>query len=130
MRVIGRSSAIPRHRCRRRRSGKLTDGGNLPRIPAARYGTRLNAEVNTLGGELEYYRVNEQDDIAAYEASTPGYDMLNLTISFRPRGNAGYSMYLRGSNLLDEEVWNHASFLARVVPLPGRSVSGGISLSF
>lgn len=106
------------------------DGGNLPRIPAARYGTRLNAEARGLAGELEYYRVDEQDEIADFEAVTPGYDMLNLTLSFSPRGEAGYTVYLRGTNLLDEIVWNHASYLARVVPLPGRGVTAGLKLSF
>ncbi len=109
---------------------KLTDGANLPRIPAARYGMRLNAGVRSFGGELEYYRVSEQDDIAAYEVKTPGYDMLNLTVSYSPERSGRYSVYLRGSNLLDEEVWNHASFLANVVPLPGRSLSAGVKMSF
>lgn len=109
---------------------ELKDGGKLPRIPAARYGTRLNAKLLTLAGELEYYRVNQQDDIADFETATPGYDMLNLTLSYSPRGDGGPVMYLRGSNLLDEIVWNHASYLANVVPLPGRGVTAGLRVSF
>lgn len=109
---------------------ELDGGGNLPRIPGARYGTRLNAQVQALAGELEYHRVNEQNDIADFEAVTPGYDMLNLTLSFSPQRQSGYVVYLRGSNLLDEIVWNHASYLAHVVPLPGRGVTAGIRLSF
>jgi iron complex outermembrane recepter protein len=109
---------------------RLTNGGDLPRVPARRYGTRFNAAVGRFGGELEYYRVNEQDDIAAYETATPGYDMVNLTVRYSPQVDVGYSLFVRGSNLLDEEVWNHASFLARVVPLPGRGVSAGFSWSF
>lgn len=109
---------------------ELNDGGNLPRIPAARYGTRLNANMQAISGELEYYRVNEQDDIADFEAVTPGYDMLNFTLSYRLRGEGGSVMYLRGTNLLDEIVWNHASYLARVVPLPGRGVTAGLRVSF
>lgn len=109
---------------------ELADGGgNLPRIPAARYGTRLNARAGALGGEIEYYRVNEQDDIADFEAVTPSYDMLNLTLSFSP-SEGSYSVYVRGTNLLDEIVWNHASYLAHVVPLPGRGVTAGMKLSF
>lgn len=109
---------------------ELKDGGNLPRIPAARYGTRLNAQVQAVSGELEYYRVNEQDDIAGFETVTPGYDMLNLTLSFNVLGDTGPVMYLRGTNLLDEVVWNHASYLAHVVPLPGRGVTAGLRMSF
>lgn len=109
---------------------ELADGGgNLPRIPAARYGTRLNAQVRELAGELEFYRAQEQDDIADFEAVTPGYDMLNLTLSFSP-AESSYTVYLRGTNLLDEVVWNHASYLASVVPLPGRGVTAGLKLSF
>lgn len=109
---------------------EFNDRGNLPRIPAARYGTRLNATMQAISGELEYYRVNEQDDITDFEAITPGYDMLNLTLSFSPKGEGGPVMYLRGTNLLDEIVWNHASYLARVVPLPGRGVTAGLRVSF
>jgi len=109
---------------------ELTDGGNLPRIPAARYGARVNANLQALSGELEYYRVNEQDDIADFESVTPGYDMLNLTLSYRLQGGSGPVVYLRGTNLLDEIVWNHASYLARVVPLPGRGVTAGLRVSF
>jgi iron complex outermembrane receptor protein len=108
---------------------ELADGGNLPRIPSARYGTRLSSQRQSLGGELEYYRVNEQEDIADFEAVTPGYDMLNFTLSYSPE-DSGYSVYLRGTNLLDEIVWNHSSYLAQVVPLPGRGVTAGFRLSF
>ena len=112
-------------------SAELKDGGNLPRIPAARYGTRLNATMQALSGELEYYRVNEQDDIAAdFESVTPGYDMLNLTLSYSMGGGEGPAVDLRGTNLLDEIVWNHASYLAHVVPLPGRGVTAGLRVSF
>ena len=48
--------------------------------------------------------------------------MLNLTLSLSPGDDDGYVVYLRGTNLLDEAVWNHASYLANVVPLPGRGV--------
>ncbi|HEY6641305.1 TonB-dependent receptor domain-containing protein [Povalibacter sp.] len=109
---------------------RFDDDSYLPRIPASRLGTRLNATVRNIGGELEYYRVNRQSDIADYESSTPGYDMVNATVSYRTGGKAGLEMYLRGSNLLDESAWNHASFLAGVVPLPGRNVVAGVTLQF
>lgn len=108
---------------------KLAGGGYLPRIPAARYGARLQARRGAFGGEIEFYRVNEQDNVAELESATPGYEMLNLTLTFGPHGSR-YSAYLRGSNLLDEVAWNHASYLANVVPLPGLSVTAGFKLHF
>ena len=109
---------------------KLRDGENLPRIPAARLGTRLNASFGNYRGELEYYHVDEQDDIAEHEVQTPGYDMLNLTLSYGAVDAKGLTVYLRGTNLLDELAWNHSSFLANVVPLPGRSLNAGMRFAF
>lgn len=104
--------------------------GNLPRIPASRFGTRLNADWGDLSGEFEYYRVEDQDRIADYESETPGYDMLNLTLRYTLGEDSRTTLFLRGSNLLDEQVWNHASFLASVVPLPGRNITAGLRYDF
>ncbi len=111
------------------RAELVDGGGNLPRIPAARFGTRLSAEAGAWGSELEYYRVDEQDEIADFESRTPGYDMLNLTLSYSPKVR-NYSVFLRGTNLLDEIVWNHASYLAQVVPQPGRGLTVGWRVAF
>ncbi|KCV60948.1 glutathione S-transferase N-terminal domain-containing protein, partial [Bordetella bronchiseptica] len=46
----------------------------LPRIPAARLGVRADAQWQNWAGGVEYFHVYRQDDIAAYESSTPGYD--------------------------------------------------------
>ena len=109
---------------------EFVDGGNLPRIPASRVGGRLNMEADGIGAELEYYHVNTQDDIADYEAETPGYNMLNATVSISLFGDERYLVFVRGSNLLNEEIWNHSSFLAAVVPQPGRSLSAGFKYTF
>ncbi|HAD64687.1 MAG TPA: TonB-dependent receptor, partial [Alcanivorax sp.] len=68
--------------------------------------------------------------IAGFETRTAGHDMLNATVSYTFTGNPQYSVFLRGSNLLGEEVWNHASFLARTVPEPGRNLTAGVRLTF
>lgn len=80
------------------------------------------------GAELEYFHVKTQTDIAPHEAVTPGYEMLNLTLRYAVQDRV--TVYARGSNLLNEQVWNHTSFLASVVPLPGRSLDVGMRVSF
>jgi len=114
-------------------SAKFDDGTRVPRIPATRYGARLNAElpVSGLDGELEFYRVREQKAIAVadYETVTPGYSMLNLSLNFRLPDNRT-RFFFRAANLLDYKVLNHASFLAKVVPQPGRNLSVGMSYDF
>ena len=106
------------------------DGSYLPRIPASRLGGRLNAAWGAFGGEVEYYAVAAQGRIADYETRTPAYNMLNLSLRYSFGSEKQASLFLRGSNLLDEEIWNHASFLADVVPLPGRNFSMGLSYRF
>ncbi|ARP96950.1 TonB-dependent receptor domain-containing protein [Bordetella genomosp. 13] len=112
--------------------GKLTGGdGNLPRIPAARLGVRADAHWQRWSGGVEYYHVYRQDDIASYESSTPGYDMVNASLAYRTRlGAVDYEVYLRGNNLLDKLAYNHASFISRAAPLAGRSVLLGVRATY
>ncbi len=112
--------------------GKLTGGsGNLPRIPAARLGVRADARWQHWSAGVEYYHVYRQDDIAEYESSTPGYDMVNASVAYRTRmGAADYEIYLRGNNLFDKLAYNHASFISSVAPLPGRSVLLGVRVTY
>ncbi|WP_338880185.1 TonB-dependent receptor [Achromobacter veterisilvae] len=112
--------------------GKLTGGdGNLPRIPAARAGLRGNVKWGQWSGGVEYARVFSQKDIAAYEDSTPGYNMVNAVVAYRGQyGATGYEVYLRGTNLLNKLAYNHASFISSVAPLPGRSVLLGVRMTY
>ena len=112
--------------------GKLTGGdGDLPRIPAARLGVRADARWQHWGAGVEYAHVFRQNDIAAYESETPGYDLVNATLSYRgSKGPTGYEVYLRGNNLLNKLAYNHASFISRVAPLPGRTVMLGVRLTY
>ncbi|KGD90700.1 TonB-dependent receptor [Achromobacter sp. RTa] len=112
--------------------GKLTGGdGNLPRIPAARAGVRGNVKWGQWSGGVEYARVFSQKDIAAYEDSTPGYNMVNAVVAYRGQyGATGYEVYLRGTNLLNKLAYNHASFISSVAPLPGRSVLLGVRMTY
>ncbi|MCK0537445.1 TonB-dependent receptor domain-containing protein [Alcanivorax quisquiliarum] len=109
---------------------RFDNGGNLPRIPAYRAGLRLHRYWDTVIGELEYYRVGTQRDIADYEQRTPGHHMVNAALTWQPRGDERYTLFVRGTNLLREKVWHHSSFLAHSVPEPGRSVSLGARLTF
>jgi iron complex outermembrane receptor protein len=107
------------------------DGGNLPRIPAGRLGARVEGERGPISGELEYARTFDQDRIAAFEERTPGYNMINATLAYTiTAGDREFHIYLRGQNLLDEPALNHASFISRVAPLPGRTITLGLRAGF
>lgn len=111
-------------------TAKLSDGGgNLPRIAPRRVGTRLNYVDGSFSGELEYTRVGGQKKVAAFEQTTPSYNLVGMSLAYTmPDGRGRF--FVRGDNLLDKLIWNHTSFLAHTVPMPGRNFTAGYSYTF
>lgn len=111
--------------------GKRTDNVNLPRITPWRFGAGMTYFQDPWYATLSYTRVNKQNDIALFETPTAGYDLLNLYASYRLSqvGN-NVTLFARASNLLDEEIRRHTSFVKELAPLPGRSGIVGVRLSF
>lgn len=104
---------------------------DLPRLPAYRVGVRLDAHWRGWEGEAEYYRVGRQDDVAAFESATPGYDMVNLSVSYGSHFDGlPYQLYLKAANLTDELAFSHTSFLKTAAPLAGRNVTAGLRVMF
>lgn len=104
------------------------DGGeNVPRIPPHRLGGGLyyrDANWFARAGVLHAF---EQDRIGEEEIATPGYTLVSAEVSYTAgEGEAGvpaFTIGLRGENLADDEVLNHASFKRRENVLePGASV--------
>ena len=113
--------------------GKLRDsGGDLPRIPADRLGVRLDQGFTpALNGQLEFYRVQRQDELADYESETGGYNMLGASLGYSGSLNqTDYLLYLKANNLLDEKARQHTSFIKDEVLLPGRNLTVGVRLAF
>ncbi|AKU10317.1 putative TonB-dependent receptor [Azoarcus sp. CIB] len=111
------------------------DGGagdrDLPRIPAHRVGMRLDARWQGWDGELEWYRVGRQDQVAAFESSTPGYTMVNLAASYSGRfGAQPFQVYVKATNLGDELAFSHTSFIKNAAPLMGRNLTLGVRVPF
>ncbi|WP_343578900.1 zinc piracy TonB-dependent receptor ZnuD [Acinetobacter sp.] len=111
--------------------GKI-DNENAPRVPAGRLGTKVNADFGDgFSGSAEYYHVFQQDKIAAYETDTQGYNMLNLGVAYSGKySNVGdYRVYFNANNLLDDQVYQHASFLS-TIPQVGRNFTVGVNFNF
>jgi iron complex outermembrane receptor protein len=106
-------------------------GGNLPRIPAARAGGRIQAKWDAISGGLEYYHVFDQKDIADFEKQTSGYDIVNLNVGYNGmiKDRTDYRVYLQINNLLDETYYNHSSFLSSI-PQVGRNFGAGVQFKF
>lgn len=111
--------------------GKI-DNDNAPRVPAGRLGTKVNADFGDgFSGSAEYYHVFQQDKIAAYETDTQSYNMLNLGMAYSGNySNVGdYRVFLNANNVLDDQVYQHASFLS-TIPQVGRNFTVGVNFSF
>jgi iron complex outermembrane receptor protein len=113
---------------------RLTEGDgdrDLPRIPAHRVGLRLDGKLRGWSGELEWYRVSRQDEVAALESETSGYNMLNLGVSYGGRiEGTPYQFYVKANNLGDELAYSHTSFIKTAAPLMGRNLTAGLRMSF
>ncbi len=108
------------------------ENDNLPRIPPGRLGARVEHAVGSVSGDIEYYRTFGQKRIASYETPTPGYNMLNATLSYRfDLGQTkSVEFYLRGTNLLNELAFAHTSFVKDQSPLRGRNIAIGMRHAF
>jgi iron complex outermembrane receptor protein len=112
--------------------GELDVGGYLPQMPPRRVGARLQYQGMRVTTGIEASRYDRQDRIAEHETPTAGYTMLNADLQWTLGADRGtsYELFLRGTNLLDEDARRHTSFLKDELPLPGRNYSAGFRARF
>ena len=107
-------------------------GGYVPRIPASRIGAELRWSGNNWSINLRATQVNEQEDVAELELPTDGYTLVSLyaDYQFDVGEDSSLEVFLRGENLLDEEIRNHVSLLKNYAPEPGRGVRVGVRFEY
>ena len=106
-------------------------GEPLPRITPFRYGASLNYRSQKWEGKIEGQRVSRQNRTAQFETSTEGYTFLNASAGYNFRvGPVFVNLYVRGTNLTNEEARDHLSFLKDALPLAGRSLLVGVRATF
>lgn len=110
---------------------ELTDGTNLPRISPWRLGSSVDYESGPWVFNLDYTLTGKQDRTAPLEDPTSGYHMLNAyaAYTFDSRASA-MTVFVRATNLLDEEARRHTSFVKHIAPLAGRSGLLGLRVTF
>ncbi len=107
-------------------------GGNVPRIPAAKFGTKLRFFGDNWSTHLHVTRVNLQDEVGRIELETDGYTLVSVYADYHVSVGRGseLKLFARGDNLLDQEVRNHASFMKNFSPEPGRGVTLGVRYEY
>ena len=107
-------------------------GGYVPRIPASRIGAELRWSGDDWSVNLRATQVNEQEDVAELELPTGGYTLVSLYADYRfdVGEDSSLEVFLRGENLLDDEIRNHVSLLKNYAPEPGRGVMAGVRFEY
>ncbi|MBT8065559.1 MAG: TonB-dependent receptor, partial [Gammaproteobacteria bacterium] len=81
---------------------------------------------------VTWIRADDHSDVAEYETPTPGYDLLNMDLAWSVPGleRSEWELFLKGHNLLDEDIRNSTSYLKDQAPQIGRNFVFGVRTSF
>ena len=111
---------------------RFHQGGNVPRIPAARFGLEVSHSHADWVYKLRATRVGKQDNIArSNESPTDAYTLLNVVIDYHAQVfGRELLLFAKGNNLLDEKIRNHTSRLKDLAPQSGRGYEMGLRLQF
>jgi iron complex outermembrane receptor protein len=114
---------------------KFSDGSYVPRIPPHRLGGGLYWRDGHWFLRVNLLHAFAQNDLAAEETPTAGYNLLNATASYTHRFRSGelpreMTVGVQGINLLDDDMRNHVSFKKDEVLLPGRNLRFFATLRF
>lgn len=104
-------------------------GAYLPRVPPWRYGLGLHYTVDRFSAGIDAAFHDQQDKVAVNELPTDRYVLLSADLSYALEEH-GLFLFVRGSNLTDEDARQHTSPLKDTVPLPGRSLHLGVRYNF
>jgi iron complex outermembrane receptor protein len=74
--------------------------------------------------------VFNQSDIESNELKTDGYTDLSFNMSYKLPIESKVSLYLKGTNLLDQEQRDHTSFLKDKTLMGERALTFGLSGHF
>ncbi|MCW5737754.1 MAG: TonB-dependent receptor [Enhydrobacter sp.] len=114
----------------------FSDGTYVPRMPPHRLGGGLYWGDENWSARANFLHAFAQNDVAAFEPTTPGYNLLNAQLSYNRTfgfvgmNKVGMTVGVSATNLLDENIRNSASFKSQEVVLPGRNLRGFVKITF
>jgi iron complex outermembrane receptor protein len=111
---------------------ELDDGSNVPLMPPMRFGGGFDWHFGNWQANLTWIHADDVKDVAEYETPTPGFDLLSADISWHlpVSGRSDWELFLKGHNLLDEDIRNSTSYLKDQAPQIGRNFTLGIRLAY
>ncbi|MGD9811554.1 MAG: TonB-dependent receptor [Sphingobium sp.] len=105
--------------------------GPAPRTPPMRLTGGAEVANDRWTARIEGEHGFRQDRVSALETETPGYTLVNASLSWRPfEESRNTSLTLSANNIFDAVVRRHASYLKDYAPLAGRDIRVTARLSF
>lgn len=109
----------------------LDNGGSLPRIPPFRASAALVYRYERLTARLEGQFAAAQFRTAEEELPTDSYFLINAGLNYRVlQGPVNLDVFLRGTNLGNEEARQSTSILKDIAPMEGRALLVGMQATF
>ncbi|WP_223671068.1 TonB-dependent receptor [Kangiella shandongensis] len=109
----------------------LDKGGYLPRTPAKRLGGNIGFVEGDFSADFTAIKVDDQNQLAEDELPTEGYTLINMNFGYNIYfDNADLMLFLKGENMANTEIRDHASFLKDRTTRAGRTLSAGFRLTF
>lgn len=114
--------------------GLLIDAGNgnVPRMPPLRYGAQVDYAQGHWSSWFRVTRGQPQNDPGELETPTPGWILMNVGLQYEAKSYADTQLlfFLKGNNLLNQNIRNSTSYLKSFAPEPGRGAEVGIRISY
>ena len=101
-------------------TGELSDGSNLPAIPADKLGFGIGTSFSGVDVKLDIKQVSDQDDTGEEELATDGYTSVDISASWQPPAYEGLTLTAGIRNATDEEIRHHTSPLKDKLPEAGQ----------
>jgi len=111
---------------------ELDDNSDAPLQPPRRVGLGIDWDLDNIAANLVWIHAYAQNNLAELETRTPGYDLLNAEVVYTVPGfdQLDWQIYLKGQNLLDEDIRNSTSYLKDQAPQIGLNVIFGVRAYF
>lgn len=110
-----------------------SDGaGDVPRLPPRTAGIAASLEAERWSLGARYTRASAQRRAGKRESATAAYEVRAADFRYRHSLSGGReaALFVRGRNLLDDEIRNSTSFLRDFMPEGARSAEFGVELVF
>ena len=110
----------------------LDNGENVPLMPPSRIGLGMDWHSDLWSVTANWIHASDQNRLADQETATPGYDLLNGEVSWLVpnKGESSWEVFLKGHNLLNEDIRNSTSHLKDKAPQIGRNFILGLRAKF